>query len=158
MHTNWRYQDILSAITFSASQALLISGVLCHQAEWNPLVCEGCLLKMYILIFIDYFSSYSQPRYKYCSSASKLYCLHFADNIAYCLWLRLYEKSWFFYLRENLCSRTTKDFHTAFLNLHEPADLIRTLKPELAYGSNSGLSAVPLSYITHFLLFSIVLR
>lgn len=46
-------------------------------------------------------------------------------------------KIWFFSMKENLCSRTTKDFHTAFLNPNEPAGLIRTLKSELAYCSHS---------------------
>ena len=31
--TSWRYRDILSTFTSAPSQALLISGVLCDQAE-----------------------------------------------------------------------------------------------------------------------------
>lgn len=45
------------AFTFSPSQALLISEVLCQQAEWNPMACESSLLKLYYLYFIDYFFS-----------------------------------------------------------------------------------------------------
>ena len=55
-------------------------------------------------------------------------------------------KSWFFYKGGNLCSRTTKDFHAAFFNLNEPAELIRTLKPELAFCLNFPFSSAPKLY------------
>lgn len=71
----------------------------------------------------------------------------------YRLWLSLYEKA-VISIKEKTCvARRQKTFTTTLLNLNEPAGLIRTGERELAFCSNP-LSAVPQSYIIHFLSFS----
>lgn len=141
--TKWPYQDVLSAFTFSPSQVLLKSGVLCHQAEWNSLACEGSLLKLYYpyfyRLFFLLFSAKILILFKYFKDILLALCRQYQVlPLVKPLW-----KSCFFYIRENLCSRTTKDFPTAFLNLNEPTGLIRTLKPELAYCSKSAFQQHP---------------
>lgn len=138
----WWYEPTF-CIYVSLPQELLIYGVLCHRAEWNSLACEGSLLKLHYPYFYRLYFVLFSAKILILFKCFKVILLALCRQYQVLPLVKPLGKSWFFYIRENLYSRTTKGFHATFFNLNEPAGLIRTLKLKLACCSNSAFQQWP---------------